>query len=124
MHAAGTAAGMAGPRLCMAQALMQTRKGLGVPTMGCLAVEDTTYNCPSQSACTICIERLAGPNCACGTPTLPSITATHELVVPKSMPMTSSARSAELVLQARGTACQVAPWPLLEPEQSRSSRFP
>jgi hypothetical protein len=26
---------------------------------------------------------------------LPSITATHELVVPRSMPMTSSARSAE-----------------------------
>jgi hypothetical protein len=30
---------------------------------------------------------------------LPSITATHELVVPRSMPMTSSARSAEDTLR-------------------------
>jgi hypothetical protein len=37
--------------------------------------------------------------CSRPAPTLPSITATHELVVPKSIPMTSSARRMDETLQ-------------------------
>lgn len=49
-------------------------------------------------------------SCSAQQRTLPSMTATHELVVPRSMPITSSARSAPVVLQEKRGAFQLRRW--------------